>query len=237
MLENTQRNDFRCPIVDSLIDAGVLTGAKSSTTGTTAPRLQITGGLCTTDAWKTQPGFAQFSSIIRWLLDPADGANFTRKLAPRKFLIQEVVGDTVVPNIATDREGALVGLTAGVGDQYFPACAAGARAGLGCGSDADCPASTCTFPLPSTSILTNMTTTKFVKHSNVPGDGATAFAGNTYWHGSLLKPLGSCSVATTQRCTSSLQCPGVETCNSTNDGSLATARLRTDAIAYLFFNK
>ena len=69
-------------------------------------------GLCTTEAWKAQPGYRQFSVIARWVLDPADPANFTRKLATRKFLIQEVVGDQVVPNVATENEGALVGFDA-----------------------------------------------------------------------------------------------------------------------------
>ena len=44
------------------------------------------------------------------VLDSADGANFTKMLATRRFLIQEVIGDKVVPNIATDNEGKLVGL-------------------------------------------------------------------------------------------------------------------------------
>ena len=237
IFENTERNDFRCPLVDALIDSGLLTGAKSSTTGTTAPRLQITGGLCTTPAWTMQPGYATFAATARWVLDPADPANFTRKLAARKFLIQEVVGDTVVPNVATDREAALVGLTSVDADKYFPNCAGGGRAGLGCGSDAQCPASTCTFPSASASVLTNITANKFVKHAPLAPDGPTLFAGNSYWHGSLLKPLGSCSVATTQRCSSTLQCPGTETCDTSNDGSLGTARLQKDAITYLFLNK
>ena len=56
-----------------------------------------------------QPGYATFSATARWILDPADPANFASKLATKRFLIQEVVGDTVVPNIATERLAALDG--------------------------------------------------------------------------------------------------------------------------------
>jgi hypothetical protein len=238
IFENTERNDFRCPLVDGLIDAGLLTGAKSDTTGTSVPRLQVTSGLCTTNAWTMQPGYATFAATARWILDPADPANFNRKLATRKILIQEVVGDTVVPNVATDREGALVGLTSMDADQYFPNCAGGSRIGKGCGSDTDCPSSTCTFPTnASAAILTMPTANKFVKHAAVPPSATLEFVGNTYWHGALLRPVGVCSTTVAQVCDFSLQCPGTETCAPTSAGRLATARLQKDAITYLFLNK
>ena len=104
------------------------------------------------------------------MLDPADPANFTRKLAPRSFLIQEVVGDLVVPNIATDREGALVGLTA---------------------MDAACGVPNSAPPppmLPSPAITTNPTASKFVKYTNIAPGTATCPPGNTFEHASLLRP-------------------------------------------------
>ncbi|HEY5945960.1 MAG TPA: hypothetical protein VIV40_10745 [Kofleriaceae bacterium] len=100
-LENTETLQIRCSLVNGLIDAGVLSGEKW-TGGST--------GLCTTDAWKEQPGYATFAAIGRWVLDPADGANFSPRLAAKHVLVQEVVGDTVVPNVATDRLAALLGL-------------------------------------------------------------------------------------------------------------------------------
>ena len=103
ILENTETLSIRCSLVNGLIDAGILTGEKW-TGGET--------GLCTTPDWKTQAGYQTFAAIGRWVLDPADGANFTRMLATKRVLLQEVVGDTVVPNIATDRLAALLGLAA-----------------------------------------------------------------------------------------------------------------------------
>ncbi|MBI5509235.1 MAG: hypothetical protein HY903_10830 [Deltaproteobacteria bacterium] len=102
----TETDAIRCPIIDSLIDAGILTGTKW---------LGMTGinpaALCLTDAWRTDPGFAGFAMTARWILDPAYGANFVRRLADsgRPVLVQEVIGDSVVPNVATE---ALAGLLA-----------------------------------------------------------------------------------------------------------------------------
>lgn len=160
ILENSQTNEIKCPLVDALIDAGIITGDKWNPTAT--PNT----GLCTTDAWKTQPGYRQFASIGRWVLDPADGANFTRKLATRRFLIQEVVGDTVVPNIATDNEAALTGLTAATAD----------------------PAASAVLS-PSAAITTAPTTNKFVKYPTLPA--AAPFPGNTFAHASLLRPANA----------------------------------------------
>jgi pimeloyl-ACP methyl ester carboxylesterase len=109
ILENTETLAIRCQLVNGLIDAGILVGDKWNGSDM---------GLCTTDAWKMQPGWATFSAIGRWVLDPADGANYTPKLAMKNLLIQEVVGDTVVPNIATDRLAALVGLAPKMGDPF-----------------------------------------------------------------------------------------------------------------------
>ena len=160
VLENSQTNAIKCPLVDALIDAKILTGEKWNATVT--PNT----GLCTTDAWKMQPGYGQFATIGRWVLDPADGANFASKLATRKILIQEVVGDQVVPNIATDNEAKLVGLfaMAAMADPAFPPVSA------------------------STAITTNPTANKFVKYTNLPPNPGNGFPGNTFEHPSLLRP-------------------------------------------------
>jgi hypothetical protein len=157
ILENSSTNAIKCPLVDALIDAKILSGEKSNLTVT--PNT----GLCTTDAWKAQPGYQQFSTIARWALDPADPANFTRMLATRRILIQEVVGDAVVPNIATDREGALVGLTPRNADPAVP-------------------------PVTPSMAITDMPRmNKFVKYPNLPPQ-APSFPGNTFEHASLLRP-------------------------------------------------
>jgi hypothetical protein len=162
ILENSQTNAIKCPLVDALIDAGILMGAKWNATVT--PNT----GLCTTDAWKAQPGYSSFAAIGRWVLDPADPANFVRRLATRRILIQEVVGDQVVPNIATNNEAALIGLAPMMGD----------------------PAGAPPIP-PSAAITTNPMMSKFVKYPNLPPNAGAGFPGNTFEHASLLRPAPS----------------------------------------------
>jgi len=158
IVENTPSLAIRCSLVDALISVGVITGTPSNPP-------QYTTGTCTTDAWKAQPSYQQFAAINRWAFDPADGANFTAKLATRKFLLQEVVNDQVVPNIATDNEGALVGLAGAAAD----------------------PANALS-PQASVVITTNPTVNKFVKYLNLAPSSATGFPGNTFEHASLLLP-------------------------------------------------
>jgi pimeloyl-ACP methyl ester carboxylesterase len=124
ILENTETLAIRCSLVNGLIDAGILTGEKW-TGGST--------GLCTTDEWKQQAGYAQFAAIGRWVLDSADGANFAQRLATKRVLLQEVVDDTVVPNVATDNLSKLLGLAPMAADGFNPASPApsGAIASMG----------------------------------------------------------------------------------------------------------
>jgi len=161
VLEHTDTLQIRCALVDALIDAGILVGGKSSTA---TP-------LCADEAWQAQPGYQQFSGVARWVLDPADGANYMAKLLTKKFLIQEVVGDQVVPNYATDIEGALAGLTP---------------------QNAD-PAASAT-PAASAAITTNPTMDKWVRYPTLPMNGA--FPGNTFAHASLLRPADSTQAGT-----------------------------------------
>ncbi|MBA3397063.1 MAG: hypothetical protein H0T89_30820 [Deltaproteobacteria bacterium] len=166
IIENTQTLAIKCSVIDGLIDAGILMGPKYDTKGTPADPTDDTG-LCVGDEWKTQPGYRQFSAIARWVLDPADPANFMRRLAgTKRFLIQEVVGDTVVPNLATDRQALLGGLT-------MPLMADPALSGT---------------PPPSAAITSMPMTNKFVKYPDLPANAGTGFPGNAFTHSSLLRP-------------------------------------------------
>lgn len=148
-LENTETLAIRCQLVNGLIDAGILQGDK------------WTGGadgLCTTDAWKEQPGYATFAAIGRWVLDPADPANFARRLATKPLLIQKVGGDEVIPNVTTDNQAAVAGLAMEqAADPFDPAA-----------------------PAPSAAISTNPTESKFIAYTDDDDDA--------YVHSSLLRP-------------------------------------------------
>jgi len=166
ILENTATLRIQCLLVDGLIDAGVLMGEKSSPPG------NPTSGLCTTPAWKTQPGYRQFSVIGRWILDPADPANYTRRLAQKKVLLQEADKDTVVPNLTTANLAALLGLMSAAADPALPP-----------------PPPPPPTPTPaSAAITTNPMTSKWVRYVNLPPNATTGFPGNTFHHASLLSP-------------------------------------------------
>lgn len=167
ILENTQTLAIRCTLVDGLIAAGILTGDPWNPMAGT--------GLCTTEDWKTQPGYRQFSVIGRWILDPADPANFTHRLATKRFLIQEVVDDQVVPNIATENEAKLTGVFATAMD---------VDAAVPSGNAPPLP------PVnPSPAVTMMPMTNKLVRYKTLPA--ASPFPGNTYGHGSLLAPASN----------------------------------------------
>ncbi len=159
LLENTQTLAIRCGLVDALIDAGILVGDKLD------PAAVPPTGLCLGDEWKAQPGYRQFSAIARWMLDPAEPANFARRLAIRRVVLQEVTGDTVIPNTTTATLGALLGLSPQSGD-----CA-----------DSMTPA-------PSRPLLAAPMTNEWLQYTTVaPGDPLCP-PGNTFEHPSLLLP-------------------------------------------------
>lgn len=162
ILENTATLDIRCSLVNSLIDAGVLMGDKWNP--------QAGTGLCTTDAWKTQAGYRTFASAARWILDSADPANYAATLATHKFLIQKVVDDKVVPNVATDALAKLSGLTS-------------QDASVATGAQLPPPASTAITAAPTMS--------HWVTYKNLPPDAGSGFPGNTYQHASLLAPANT----------------------------------------------
>jgi dienelactone hydrolase len=199
ILENTQTLAIKCSLVDGLIGAGILQGDPFDPVAGT--------GLCVGDEWKLQPGYRQFSVIGRWVLDSADPANFNTKLAAKRFLIQRVDGDLVVPNIATDREGALVGLTA---------------------ADAKCAVPTGAGPTftASPAITTDAMSNKFVNYPTIDVGTASCPVGNTYDHGSLLRPAANqsgnpCNPGTGANC----------------DAAFSTAQMQTDAITFLVINR
>jgi dienelactone hydrolase len=150
VIENTMTKSLQCLLVNKLIDSGVITGEKWTPTSTT--------DVCSTGAWKLQPGYATFSAVARWVLDPADAANFVVRLRAKPHLIQEVVGDTVVPNIAQEREAAITGVASMV-----------AASSPFAGTLAE-----------STAISTMPLASKYITY--------TTDAGHFYAHGSLLKP-------------------------------------------------
>jgi dienelactone hydrolase len=166
ILENSQTLQIKCPLVNGLIDAGIVQGTKWDPA---MPQV----GTCLTDDWKTQPGYQQFSAIARIVVDPADGANFTRMLATRRFLIQEVIGDKVVPNIATDNEGKLVGLMPLQADPMT--------------SPTDGPSAAILGNSPPATVMEN----KWVQYPTLPPDANAGFPGNTFAHGSLLSPANN----------------------------------------------
>lgn len=152
VIENTESLPIRCSLVNSLIDAGVVVGEKWNPVANT--------GICLTNDWKAQASYKSFASIARWILDPADTANFASKLAGRKVLLQKVTGDKVIPNVTTDALGALAGLAP------KPAVKASA------------------FPPPPTDATPG---SKWFVYTDLPGE-AGGFPGNSYAHGSLLAP-------------------------------------------------
>ena len=221
ILENSQTNEIKCPLVDALIAAGVLQGDPwNGQDGANAT------GLCTTNAWLSQPAYQQFAQAARWVLDPADGANFVSRLpaGPKKFLIEEVVNDQVVPNVATDHEGALVGLVPGTGDVAIPPPPA--SGGL-------------QSPLfdPSAALSAAPTTNQWLRYPTIAaGDPSTPF-GMAYQHASLLSPvvsLGHCSNAPATQCVADSECSGGA---CVFPGELGTARLQADAVFFLHSNE
>jgi dienelactone hydrolase len=159
VVENTDSLGIKCPLVDALIDAGVVVGDKFDPGAGT--------GICTTDEWQVQPGYRQFAGIARWVLDPSDGANYLSRWGARPILIQRVINDQVVPNVATEQMALLRGLTA-------------QSAAL---------ADTAATAAPTPAIAADDGMPLWVDYANAdPGNGTTD--GNTYTHGSLLAPAG-----------------------------------------------
>jgi hypothetical protein len=158
ILENTETLAIKCPLVNGLIDAGIVQGTKFDPANPTV-------GTCLTDDWKMQPGYQQFAVVARIILDPADGANFTQMLKNRRLLLQEVIGDKVVPNIATNNEGMLLGLMPAAADLYLPTV----------------------NTAPSAAITAMPLENHWLQYNPIPASTTTG-PGNAFSHGSLLSP-------------------------------------------------
>jgi len=159
IVTDTATPGIRCPLVDALIASGALTGEPWNLGANP-------NALCLGEAWKTDPGYLQFVSAARWLLDPADAVNHVAGLAQSgtpAVLVAEVVGDPVIPNSATDILGGALGLTP------VAAQLAGAP------------------PLDPTPAATTAGSS-WIRYANLDADPATMFPGNAYAHGSLLAP-------------------------------------------------
>lgn len=164
VLTDTATLGIRCPLIDALIQSGVMAGELWSGGANTA-------ATCVGESWKTDPGFVQFSQAARWVLDPVDGVNFAsaylREDAPNVLLV-EVKDDPVVPNTATEAFGTLLGLS---------------RA----------PAATASAATPDPSPAAAEPGSRWIVYANLPGNAALGFPGNAYGHGSLLAPAPASS--------------------------------------------
>jgi hypothetical protein len=159
VLTDTPTDAIRCPLVDSLIAGGVLSGAPWE--GGANPE-----ALCLGDAWKADPRFRAFASAARWLLDPVAPLNYAARFragAAAPVLLSEIADDPVIPNSATLALGAALGL------DVEPAAAA-----------------TSAMPNPTPAALAAGNV--WIRYSPVPGESASGFPGNAYGPGSLLAP-------------------------------------------------
>lgn len=159
ILTDTATLGIRCPLVDSLVTAGVLPGGDAAKWNLGANP----SALCVGNDWKSNPGFLQFAQSLRWMLDPVDGANYASMYGAdrARVLLAEVVNDEVVPNTATEEFGPLLGLT-------------------------PTPAATSTSTTPAPTPALTMPGSYWVQYANI--DAAGAFPGNFFSHGSLLQP-------------------------------------------------
>jgi pimeloyl-ACP methyl ester carboxylesterase len=161
IVENTDTIAIRCPLVDALIAAGVVTGQVSDLSATPPT------GTCLGDTWRSDPGWRVFANIGRWILDPSDGANFVSLFGDRPVLVQEVIDDEVVPNIASERLGGLLGATT---------------------AQADPSVSPTTI---SAAITEAPSARKLVRYATRAADPSAGFPGNSYGTGSLLAPASA----------------------------------------------
>lgn len=159
VLTETETLAIRCPLVDALIAGGVIVGEPWNG-GSNA---QAT---CVGEAWKDDPGFRDFASAARWILDPVDAVNFVGAYAGSgapPVLVSEVVGDQVVPNSATAMFAEALALTPSEG-----AVAASAT------------------PEPTPAAVEPGSV--WLRYQNLDANSAMMFPGNAYGHGSLLQP-------------------------------------------------
>jgi dienelactone hydrolase len=159
VLTETDTLAVRCPLVDALIAGGVIPGEPWNLGANQ-------NATCVGDTWKAEPGYQQFASAARWILDPVDAINYASALtlpgAP-SVLVGEVVGDSVVPNSATLTFATALGLEPSAAVIAASAELQPTPAALAAGS-------------------------AWIRYQNLDADPASMFPGNAYSHGSLLAP-------------------------------------------------
>lgn len=160
-VELTDTLALRCTVVDALISAGVLAGQLSDLTATPPT------GTCVGDAWRNTPAWLSFATAARWLLDPADGANFVGRQAARPLLLQQVVGDTVMPSRVAEQHAGLLGIAS---------------------ADADPSGSPDTV---SSAITTAPHAQKWLRYASLPAYPTSGFPGNEFGHASPLAPVST----------------------------------------------
>jgi hypothetical protein len=159
VLSETETVALRCPLVDALITAGVIPGEVWDLGANP-------NATCVGDAWKSEPGYLQFASAARWILDPVDAINYAGALSRAEappLLVGEVVDDAVVPNSATATLTTALGLS--------PAMAAVAASAA---------------PDPTQEAVAGGSA--WIRYQNLDADAETMFPGNAFDHGSLLAP-------------------------------------------------
>lgn len=159
VLSETATPAIRCPLVDSLITAGVLSG-----TPWAGGNPQAT---CLGQEWTSDPRFIEFAAAARWILDPVDPINYANRYGASDvptLLVAEVEGDTVVPNSATQLFASAVELAP-------EAAAAAAEA----------------TPEPTAAAV--RAGSSWIVYAPLEADPSAMFPGNAYAHGSLLSPV------------------------------------------------
>jgi dienelactone hydrolase len=150
---------IRCPLVDALIEGGVLSGEAWN-------RGANPNALCLGEEWKGDPRFQEFAAAARWVLDPVDAVNYAARYHEEggpAVLLAEVVDDAVVPNSATLTFATLLGVSP------EPAAVAASAA-----------------PAPTPAALE--AGSRWIRYAGLAGDPASMFPGNAFAHGSLLSP-------------------------------------------------
>jgi hypothetical protein len=159
VLTETETLAIRCPLIDALIAGGVIEGE-------TWNRGANPNATCAGDGWKMDPGFRDFASAARWVLDPVDAINFASAYAApgaAPVLVSEVVGDPVIPNAATATFAEALGL-----------------------APADAAIAASIMPDPTPGALEPGSA--WLRYQNLDANAAMMFPGNAYGHGSLLQP-------------------------------------------------
>ncbi len=174
ILENTDTNRLKCPLIDALIRNGTLQGKlwqQVDNTFNDTDALCVQSNTALPISVVNEPAYRSFAVAARWVADPADGVNYLDDIGGRvaagdlHVLVQQVQGDLLVPNEATAIMGRLLGFTT-------PTAAA-------------TPAGPPPFT-PTTGLGTAATPAAWVNYSSEVV---------TYAHGSLLQPAAATAQA------------------------------------------